>query len=179
MTSGDGECVKLCLDGRPEAFKHLVARYEKPLMCYLSARLGNADAAQEAAQEAFVRAYFALRKLRNREVFFPWILGIAGRVVKEVLRARRRTGGSLPPERDGVRSDPSDALDLAQAVSSLPDGYREVVLLRYYAGLSCLEVAERLGIPLGTVTKRLSRAYAALRESLESAPARGGREVQT
>ncbi len=60
----------------------------------------------------------------------------------------------------------SNDFALERAIGELPDAYREVVLLRYYAGRSCSQVAEDLGIPLGTVTKRLSRAYAMLRESL-------------
>jgi len=51
-------------------------------------------------------------------------------------------------------------------VAGLPEPYREVILLRYYGDCSCAEVAERLGVPLGTVTKRLSRAYDEMRRSL-------------
>jgi RNA polymerase sigma-70 factor, ECF subfamily len=55
---------------------------------------------------------------------------------------------------------------LEEAIAVLPESYRQVVLLRYYEGLSCQEVATRLGLPLGTVTKTLSRAYALLRQEL-------------
>jgi DNA-directed RNA polymerase specialized sigma24 family protein len=61
----DKECIRLCLGGRPEIFRHLVTRYESALIKHLAGRLGNADDAVEAAQEAMVRAYFALPKLRN------------------------------------------------------------------------------------------------------------------
>ena len=56
---------------------------------------------------------------------------------------------------------------LEAAVAGLPEAYRTVVLLRYYGGLSCSGIAEQLGMPLGTVTKTLSRAYTLLRETLQ------------
>ena len=56
---------------------------------------------------------------------------------------------------------------LEQAIAVLPESYRHVILLRFYEGLSCQEVATRLELPLGTVTKTLSRAYALLRQELE------------
>ena len=55
---------------------------------------------------------------------------------------------------------------LDEAIAALPETYRQVILLRYYEGLSCQEVAIRLDLPLGTVTKTLSRAYARLRQEL-------------
>jgi RNA polymerase sigma-70 factor (ECF subfamily) len=56
---------------------------------------------------------------------------------------------------------------LEEAIAVLPEAHREVILLRYYEGLSCQEVAMRLDMPLGTVTKTLSRAYALLRQELK------------
>ena len=55
---------------------------------------------------------------------------------------------------------------LEEAIAALPESHRQVILLRYYERLSCQEVATRLGLPLGTVTKTLSRAYALLRQEL-------------
>ena len=57
--------------------------------------------------------------------------------------------------------------ELEKAIARLPDSYREVVLLRFYANLSCSQIAENLEMPIGTVTKQLSRAYAKLRQLLE------------
>ncbi len=65
---------------------------------------------------------------------------------------------------------------MTEAVARLPDTYREVILLRFYGGQSCAEISRDLGVPLGTVTKRLSRAYALLRErSWHEGPGRGER----
>jgi RNA polymerase sigma-70 factor (ECF subfamily) len=176
MCRNDKECIEHCLDGRPDYFRHLVGRYQAVLLSYLAGQLGNRERAEEAAQEAFVRAYFGLHRLEKPESFYSWLLGIAGRVVKEYRRTERRerevavmmAGESKPPEM-------SNDFALERAIGELPDVYREVVLLRYYAGRSCAQVAEDLGIPLGTVTKRLSRAYAMLRESLSASDGSRGR----
>jgi RNA polymerase sigma-70 factor (ECF subfamily) len=62
---------------------------------------------------------------------------------------------------------PERGIALERAVADLPDPYRETILLRYYGGQTCRHIAEREGVATGTVTKRLSRAYALLREALE------------
>lgn len=171
MHPTDEECVRRCLDDQPEAFRHLVRRHERGLTRYLVARLGGGSEAADAAQETFVRAYFALQKLKKPERFFSWLLGIADRVAKEGARARKRRRevafpsdvAEAAPEQEG-----SAAEQLAHAVPRLPDLYREVVLLRYHAGMSCAEISRHLDAPVGTVTKRLSRAYALLRQSLRN-----------
>jgi RNA polymerase sigma factor (sigma-70 family) len=57
---------------------------------------------------------------------------------------------------------------LEEVIALLPESHRQVILMRYYEGLSCQDVAPRLGMPLGTVTKTLSRAYALLRTELQA-----------
>ena len=66
---------------------------------------------------------------------------------------------------------------VTEAVTRLPDTYREVIMLRFYGGRSCAEISHDLGVPLGTVTKRLSRAYALLREQLGARRGDRGNEV--
>jgi RNA polymerase sigma-70 factor (ECF subfamily) len=171
MDPADENCIEQCLNGQPDEFRQLIGRYERPIMSYLQTRMGDAEAAAEATQETFVRAFFRLNKLKRGGAFFPWVLGIAHRVMLESFRRRRRAI-SLSRAADQVADASADDFEndgeLAAAVAHLPDVYREVTILRYFGGLSCNEVAERLGVPLGTVTKRLSRAYALLRDALES-----------
>jgi RNA polymerase sigma factor (sigma-70 family) len=118
-----------------------------------------------------VRAFFRLGKLKKGHAFFPWLMGIAHRVMLEAFRRRRRFK-SLSDGAELIAESSSDNLEndgeLAAAVARLPEIYREVTILRYFGGLSCAEVGQRLGVPLGTVTKRLSRAYALLRNALQS-----------
>jgi len=168
MSASDRECIRLCLNGHPDAYRQLVRRYQAPLVSHLAIRLGGTERAEEAAQDALVRAFFALRRLKAADAFFPWLLAIANRVAQDRLRAERRYRRALqsaPPRPDA--DDPVEGGPLRRAVMELPDTYAQVVLLRYYAGLSCRQVAERLDLPLGTVTKRLSRAHRLLRQSIE------------
>jgi RNA polymerase sigma-70 factor (ECF subfamily) len=181
MEPSDVEYIRSCLDDHPEAFRHLVRRYEAPLMRYLRGRLGNTEDAAEAAQETLVRAYFALGGLRKREAFLSWLLGIADRVAQEARRAARRfrtvdLEQIEPAESAGPRESAAEAAT-AEAVANLPETYHEVIVLRYYGGYSCAEIGRDLGVPLGTVTKRLSRAYSLLRERLSGMLVRGEDEV--
>jgi RNA polymerase sigma-70 factor, ECF subfamily len=171
----DEEYVRLCLGGSPEMFRPLVMRYELALIQHLTGRLGDENEAAEAAQEAMVRCYFSLPKLKKAGSFFPWLLGIADRVAQEMRRTRRRHPAPLGIEAASFLSGPDlsghdsrpDA-ELGQAVALLPDAYRQVILMRFYGGQSCSEISENLGVSLGTVTSRLSRAYAMLREALHT-----------
>ncbi|MHC4424354.1 MAG: RNA polymerase sigma factor [Planctomycetota bacterium] len=156
MDVTDKYYIERCLDGHPDDFRYLVRRYQAVLLAHLAGQLGNRDSAEEAAQETLVRAYFGLEKLKKRESFFAWLLGIANRVTKEQQRSEQR------------RRRIGDVLSEAVARPELSqESHRQVVLLRYYGDCSCSQVAEQLGMPLGTVTKTLSRAYAMLRKSLQ------------
>jgi RNA polymerase sigma-70 factor (ECF subfamily) len=170
MDLTDKEYVQRCRDGHPEDFRLLVHRYQGPLFSYLAGRLGDRSQAEEAAQESFVRAFQSLKKLRKPESFYSWLLGIAGRVAKEQFRSLKRH----QRDRDTAETMMAEVADchaeysLDEAIAVLPETYRQVILLRYYEGLSCQEVAQRLDMPLGTVTKTLSRAYALLRQELQA-----------
>jgi len=166
----DQEYVESSRNGSPEHFRLLVQRYQKPLFAYLSGRMGNSSEVEEAAQESFVRAFLSLKKLRKPESFYSWLLGIAGRVAKEQFRsaAHRERDRELAAEMVTDAEDNRDEYPLEEVIAALPEIYRQVILLRYYEGLSCQEVATRLGMPLGTITKTLSRAYALLRQELQA-----------
>ncbi len=168
MGTTDKGWIERCLDGHPDDFRYLVRRYQAVLLAHLAGQLGSRDKAEEAAQEAFVRAYFGLEKLKKRESFFSWLLGIANHVAKEQQRSEQRRVQMAEVLSEEV-PDPELSQDygLEKAVSALPPPYRNVVLLRYYGSLSCSQVGEHLGMPLGTVTKTLSRAYVMLRDSLQ------------
>lgn len=184
MIEDDKYYVGRCLDGHPDDFRHLVRRYQPVLLAHLAGKLGRREQAEEAAQETLVRAYFNMGKLKKPESFFAWLLGIANLVAKEQQRKeivhRRRVGANdYSPVRAVVEETPEPELSqdfsLEAAIATLPEAYREVILLRYYGGLSCAGIAAQLGMPLGTVTKTLSRAYALLRDALQR---QIGNEVQ-
>jgi len=170
MELTDKEYVERCCDGHPEDFGLLAGRYQKPLFSYLAAQVGNFPQAEEAAQESFVRAFLSIKKLRKPESFFSWLLGIAGRVAKEQFRAElhRRRDSEVAETLMAGAAEPSEDYPLEEAMTVLPEIHRQVILLRYYEGLSCQEIATRLAMPLGTVTKTLSRAYLLLRQELQT-----------
>jgi len=162
--------VERCLDGHPDDFRYLVRRYQAALLANLAGKLGDRDRAEEAAQEALVRAYFNMAKLKKPDSFFSWLLGIADRVAKEherkeQIQRQREIVRSFAEEASGTELSQDYALE--SAIAGLPDAYRQIVLLRYYGGHSCNDIAGQLDMPLGTVTKMLSRAYAMLRELLQ------------
>ena len=170
MSENDTYYVERCLDGHPDDFRYLVRRYQAALLANLAGKLGDKDRAEEATQETLVRAYFNMGKLKKPDAFFSWLLGIADLVAKEQRRKEQ-----LQRRKEIVRSFSQEAppTELSQdyaletAIAELPEAYRKIILLRYYGGHSCNQIAEQLDMPLGTVTKTLSRAYAMLREALQ------------
>ncbi|HEX40920.1 MAG TPA: RNA polymerase sigma factor [Phycisphaerales bacterium] len=169
MSETDRYYVERCLDGHPDDYRHLVKRYQGPLLASVAGRLGNCETAEEVAQETLVRAYFKMKTLKQPESFFSWLLGIADRVAKEHVRKQ-----SVRRQRELVRSvstetaapEFSQDLALESAIAALPDPYRKIILLRYYGDCSCVAIARQLDMPIGTVTKTLSRAYAMLRSAI-------------
>src|SRR5215467_9698188 len=169
MDLNDKEYVERCRDGHQEDFGLLVERYQKPVFSFLAGRCRDPLQAEEAAQESFVRAFLSLKKLRKPESFYSWLLGIAGRVAKEQFRdsERHRLEGESIETVTADSAENQEVYPLEEAIAALPESYRQVILLRYYEGLSCQEVATRLGAPLNTITKTLSRAYGLLRQDLK------------
>ncbi len=169
MDLTDKEYVERCRDGHAEDFGLLVGRYQKPLFSFLAARIGNFRQTEEAAQESFVRAFLSLKKLRKPESFYSWLLGIAARVAKEQFRSElhRRQECEVAETMMTNAASHNEDYPLEEAIAVLPEHHRRVILLRYYEGLSCQETATRLDMPLGTVTKTLSRAYVLLRQKLK------------
>lgn len=164
----DADIIRRVLAGEQQAYRSLVDRHAGAVRVFLLKRLRDPSAADDGAQEAFVRAYERLADLREPDRFLSWVLGIAANASAEQHRRERatRTLSSEHPQADAPREiDPA----LEGLVAALPEPYRETVRLRYWGGLSCEEEAAALGVPLGTLTKRLSRAHALLRESLEHA----------
>ena len=181
MELSDRHYVESCRGGSPEDFRLLVDRYQRPLFAYLSGRLENLSDAEEAAQESFVRAFLALKKLRKPDSFYSWLLGIAGRVLKEHFRSRQRDERHRATLETMTEANTETAPDypLEEAIAALPENCRQVLLLHYYEGLPCHEVGRRLGMPLGTVTKTLSRAYVLLRQQLKQREAETATSTET
>lgn len=169
MKETDTQYIKSCCNGHPDDYRFLVQRYQGALLGHLLGRLSSRERAEEAAQESLVRAFFKIETLKKPERFFAWLLGIADRVVLEHQRQQQtqlRRQQILSSMQETSANDFSADDSLEKAIGQLPEAYRQMILLRYYSQLSCKEIAAQQNIPLGTVTKTLSRAYALLRQSM-------------
>ena len=167
----DAELVNAVLNGNKEAFAVLVKRYERPVRAVALDALGNYHSAADASQDAFVKAYEELPRLRKRHAFGPWLMKIASRCALDSVR-RRPKGTHLETKVAEAIEKPNGQLDEAKqrllaAVVRLPKAERQVIMLRYFSGHSVKDVADVAGRSVGTVTKQLSRAHKRLRNILE------------
>jgi len=173
----DAELIERARRGEVMPYEELVRRYQD--VAVRTAHLISPDGdAEDAAQEAFVKAYAALGRFRSGSPFRPWLLRIvanearnrrrsAGRRANLALRAAedRRPDDAAPSPESAVLASERRAVLLA-ALNALRDDDREVISARYFLELSESETAEALGIPRGTVKSRLSRALDRLRTQL-------------
>ena len=167
----DAELVKAALDGERDAFAVLVKRYERPVRAVAMDILGDHTSAQDAAQDAFVRAYENLLALRKASAFGPWLMKITRRCALTMARQMPRET-TLDPANACTSESKDGQLDeekqrLLAAVVKLPESERQVVMLRYFSGHNVRDVAAILRRSVGTVTKQLSRAHKRLRNILE------------
>lgn len=174
----DAELIELARHGDVRAYGELIERYREVAFrtAYLIVR--NAADAEEAAQDAFVKAYYALDRFRTAEPFRPWLLRIvsnearnarrsAGRRERLALRSAERRGPEdAAPSSDAAAIAHERRAALLSALERLSERDRMVIAYRYLLDLSEVETAAALGVRAGTVKSRLSRALARLRASL-------------
>jgi RNA polymerase sigma-70 factor (ECF subfamily) len=134
---------------------------------------GDSNLAEDAAQEAFVRAWQHLPSYRPRSAFRNWLYRIATNAARDALRRERATADIDTLTLAAADAGPEAVVEGAergecvrQAVLALPPASQEVLILREYEGLSYRDIAETLSIPIGTVMSRLNYARSRLRESL-------------
>lgn len=174
----DAELAERAKGGDIDAFEALVATYQQLAfrVAYLITR--DEGEAQDAAQDAFVRAYYALNRFRSGSSFKPWLLRIvsnqarnrrrsAGRRLELATRVGSRPSGDAAPSPEGTALEVEARSELLDALEHLREEERLAVIYRYFLELSEAEMAEAMGCRPGTVKSRLSRALARLRESLD------------
>jgi len=160
----DRELFKASCDGNRDAYGEFVCRYSGPLFRYCSGRLGDYHLAQDVVQEAFLRVYRGMKE-KIPEDPGSWLFGVARRCCQETER-RWKKAIPLPPSGElaassGKKGKGGELLD--HLLERLTDEQRTLVHLKHVSGLTCREMARRMGKPLGTVTAALSRAYSRLR----------------
>lgn len=179
FTEQDAQAVGAVRNGDADRYRELVERHERRVYAVAWARLGDATLAEEATQEAFIRAYRRLWLLGDGAKFAGWIASIARHVAinfglrhRRELNKRERWALEQAPEREdhphATEADPPCAPEtLRQTLADLPAAHRECLVLFYLEGKSGAEAAAALGISESALRVRLHRARAALRERLE------------
>jgi RNA polymerase sigma-70 factor (ECF subfamily) len=171
LAQSDAELVYAVLKGDTGAFANLVRRYEHAVRAVAVDILGEINAADDAAQETFIKAYEKSGSLKKPAAFGPWLLRIARRCALDAARRRRKTEPLQSLENveavSGNGRLDEDKQELLSAVVRLPSAERQVVMLRYFDQRSVRQVAEVCGRSVGTVTKQLSRAHRRLRNMLK------------
>jgi RNA polymerase sigma-70 factor (ECF subfamily) len=174
----DGELVALALQGHSEAFATLVERYDRSVYHLAYRMLHHVEDARDATQEAFFKAFRSLHTFRPGAKFSTWIFAIAYHGCCDRLSRRKHDSGAEMPDRADPSAGPEqqtiaadEAERLRTAIAQLPEKYRAVITLFHLQGRQYDEIADVLGLPMGTVKTHLFRAKEQLRRLL------GGMEV--
>lgn len=173
------ELIRKVQNGGREFFEPLVRTYEGEAHRVALAIMGDGDAANDAVQEAFIKAYRAVDRFELGRSFRPWFLQILRNQCRDMLRRRKagfetqpmtpvmaeRLPSSADPERASHRAEARDLL--WSALGRISVDHREVLVLKEIQGLNYAEIAEAVGIPEGTVASRLYHARRALKDALD------------
>ena len=188
MSDDDRRLIADCLGGRRDAFGELVSRYQARLYNAAVRLVNSPEDAADVVQDAFLSAYQALHTFKGDAEFFTWLYRIAFNTAISLKRKRRpsvsldahtrETG--LDPDDPSEYVKPSTALErtedeqrLQYAIAKLSAEHRDVLLLKDIEGFKYEEIAEVLGVPIGTIRSRLHRARLELRDLLASPEERG------
>ncbi len=178
--SEDSVCVRQVLNGEQHAFNDIVSRYETRIFSLLFMMTRDRSAAEEVAQDTFLRAYANLQKYDPQRPLYPWLATIAARLgINWLNRTRTRqkyhTSDLEAANLSAPGPNPAEDLELRRAglslwerVADLPQGERTAVLMFYKQELTVSEIANILGVTKGTIKTLLHRARAHLSAQLKS-----------
>jgi RNA polymerase sigma-70 factor (ECF subfamily) len=187
-TLSDQEIVAWALDGAEAAYRELLRRYERPVYALIFRMVRDRELAEDLTQETFVKVLNALDRYRAEYKFSSWIFKIANNAAIDQLRRRELDTLSLEggpdattPERieatslqvGDIAESPLDELEarelgsaIEEAIAQLRPEYQACIIMRHVEGRPYDEIADILGLPLGTVKTYIHRARAELREHL-------------
>jgi RNA polymerase sigma-70 factor (ECF subfamily) len=190
LSPSDAELIERCLRKDNSAWEQIVARYRRKVFHIAYKFTGKHDEAEDLTQEIFLKVFKSLDKFNRDADFSTWLSSVARNFCIDNYRAGKRerevlvedlVAFDLAPAASG---NPHRALEdqdrrsfLRRGLDQLPDKLREAVVLRDLQGLSYQEMADRLGLPEGTVKSRINRGREELARLLLRAhqPGRGGR----
>jgi RNA polymerase sigma-70 factor (ECF subfamily) len=180
----DAELVALTQEGDVGAFNQLAGRWEGSLYGFVRRTLGDTEDARDVCQEALVKAYQNIRKLRDGGKFKSWIHYIALNLCRDRFRTARSKAEILPYEEGGSEDlekpvggpgvlapdAKAEATNLGDVLTSLleelPTEQRTSILLREYQGFTSEEIGEMMGVPAATVRTRIYYGLKALRKTM-------------
>lgn len=170
----DGDLIELIAGGDRPAFEELYRRYARAVLGLALRRLGDRGRAEDAAQEAFLAIWRSARTYNSaRGNGAPWLYAVARNAITDGLR-RTPEPTVDPPDAPASEPGPPDraeaswqAWQVHRALEVLPEHERPVIELAYWRGLSQSEIADSLGIPLGTVKTRTRSALSRLADELD------------
>ncbi|HSQ39240.1 MAG TPA: RNA polymerase sigma factor [Anaerolineales bacterium] len=177
MTVMDSQWLRQCREGDPLAIERLVHAHQADVYRLALSILDDPDEAEDAVQEVFVSALRSLDSFRGDSSLKTWLFSITINLCRSrYQRGQRRTrlrqileslfrADQTGPESEAIRHEADSAL--WRAVRALDEKHRIPIILRYYHDLPAAEVAEMLGIPVGTVHSRLNHARERLRARLK------------
>jgi len=186
--TNEAEWIRLAREGNQDAFGRLVVAYQTPVYNLAYRMLGNAAEAEEAAQEAFLRAYTHLRSYDPQRPFRSWLLSIASHHCIDQLRRRRITWlsfedeiavpdgstglaevqlASNSPNPEAVVTRREREEQMQQLLAALPPTDRAAITLRYWYDYSYEEIAETLNLTVSAVKSRLYRTRRGLAKMIE------------
>lgn len=180
QTPTDEQLVQAARAGERDAFGTLIERYQDRVFNTLLGVLGSREDAADVAQDAFVQAFVKLETFRGTAQFYTWLYRIAMNLALS-HRRRRRPVASTDLAKSAVGEEPSDrqpgpqydliareqVAHVRQALQTLGDQHRQILVLREMEGCSYQTIAEILEIQVGTVRSRLFRARMQLKEELQ------------
>jgi RNA polymerase sigma-70 factor, ECF subfamily len=174
--ANEAELVIRAQNGDRNAFSELVRTHSQGVLNVIYRMCGSMQVAEDAAQEAFIQAWMELSSYRPKSSLRNWLYRIAVNTAIDMLRKEKRilpgavedmflTDAQAGPEATFLSGEQTELVQ--EAISTLPDASRAVLILREYEGLSYKEIADSLDIPVGTVMSRLNYARKLLKEKLE------------
>lgn len=174
----DANLVRLCQNGDMAAFEQLFYKYQEQVYSTAYRMMNNQEDAQDLTQEIFLRAYQKISKFSFTSAFSTWLYRLAVNLCVDALRKRKRTANTTPLEEAASQADASTPEDHAistdrerqvwEAINSLKEKERAIIILRDIEGLSYKEIAEVFKCSLGRVKSRLHEARQRLKMILET-----------
>jgi len=170
------DIIKRCQDGDSDSYAVIVDRYQTLAYTVACRMLGDAETANDIAQESFLAAYEGLRHFRFGSKFSSWLTSIVLNKCRDHLRSRRPTVGideiaeiretrRRNPEQEASAGESADALQ--KALDGLPTDYREVLILKHIEELDYKSISEILGVSVAALKVRAHRGRELLRALLE------------